>query len=158
LKTAKGGIKTMQNYTTILGVIKLRSENVPYDVVQKRYSIGSSTVTLIMRRFREVNLTYYELSQMEPAEVVALFYPQENLRRKDIPMPDFQYYYDRIHKKGVRSILLIAGSSIRAVSLKDMRPASFTSITGALSLRIMAAVKCRWRSKESPVSACILTG
>lgn len=90
----------MQNYTTILGVIKLRSENVPYDVVQKRYSIGSSTVTLIMNRFKEANLTYLELSQMEPAKVVALFYPQENLRRKDIPMPDFQYYYDRIHEKG----------------------------------------------------------
>ena len=90
----------MQNYTTILGVIKLRSENVPYDVVQRRYSIGSSTVTLIMNRFKDSNLTYLELSQMEPAKVVALFYPQENLRRKDIPMPDFQSYYDRIHEKG----------------------------------------------------------
>ena len=30
------------------------------------------------------------------------FYPQKNLQRKDVPLPDFQYYYDRIHAPGSR--------------------------------------------------------
>lgn len=90
----------MQNYTTILGVIRLRTDNVPYDVVQERYSIGSSTVTLIMKRFEATGLTYQELCQLEPGEVLERFYPKENLRRKDLPLPDFQLYYDRIHEKG----------------------------------------------------------
>lgn len=36
---------------------------------------------------------------MEPSEVEILFYPPENLQRKDIPLPDFQLYYDCIHAK-----------------------------------------------------------
>lgn len=36
---------------------------------------------------------------MEPHAVEDLIYPPKNLQRKDIPMPDFQYYYDRIHAK-----------------------------------------------------------
>ena len=38
----------MQNYTTIIGVIELRLQKQSYDIVQKRFGIGSSTVTLIM--------------------------------------------------------------------------------------------------------------
>ena len=39
---------------------------------------------------------------MAPKEVENLFYPQKNLQRKDIPLPDFKYYYDRIHTPGSR--------------------------------------------------------
>lgn len=39
----------MQNHTTIIGVIELRSQKYSHDTVQKRYSIGSGTVTLIMQ-------------------------------------------------------------------------------------------------------------
>ena len=39
---------------------------------------------------------------MAPKEVENLFYPQKNLQRKDVPLPDFQYYYDRIHAPGSR--------------------------------------------------------
>ena len=31
-----------------------------------------------------------------------LFYPQKNIKKKDIPLPDFQYYYDRIHAPNSR--------------------------------------------------------
>jgi len=34
---------------------------------------------------------------MPPKEVELLFYSQKNIKKKDIPLPDFQYYYDRIH-------------------------------------------------------------
>ena len=39
---------------------------------------------------------------MSPKEVENLFYPQKNLQRKEVPLPDFQYYYDRIHAPNSR--------------------------------------------------------
>ncbi len=90
----------MQNYSTIVGVIRLRLENVPYNVIRQRYKLGNSTVTLIMSRFTDSGMTYSQLCQLDPPAVENLFFPQENLRRKDIPMPDFQSYYDRIMAKG----------------------------------------------------------
>jgi len=90
----------MQNYTTIIGVIELRLNGCSYDTVQKRYSIGSSTVTLIMNRFREIGLSLDDIRPMEPGLVEDTFYPKENLQRKNIPMPDFQKYYDRLMTKG----------------------------------------------------------
>ena len=45
-------------------------------------------------------MTLEELKTMGPSEVEEMIYPPQNLQRKDIPMPDFQYYYDRIHEKG----------------------------------------------------------
>ena len=36
------------------------------------------------------------------AKVENLFYPQKNLQRKEVPLPDFQYYYDRIHAPNSR--------------------------------------------------------
>lgn len=47
----------MQNYTTIIGVIELRSQKCSYNTVQKRYSIGSGTVTLIMNRYKQLGIS-----------------------------------------------------------------------------------------------------
>jgi transposase len=66
----------MQNYTTIIGVIELRSKRCSYDTVQKRYSIGSGTVTLIMNRFKEIGLTLEDLQQMEPIKVENALLPK----------------------------------------------------------------------------------
>lgn len=90
----------MQSYNCIIGVITLRQRGEPYTVVQQRYSIGSSAVTTIMKRFRALGISLEELSAKDPEEVQKLIYPQENIRRKDVPMPDFQKYYDRIMAKG----------------------------------------------------------
>ena len=90
----------MQNYTTILGVIELRGRKCPYDVIQKRYSIGSSTLQLIMKRYAETGIPLEDLKAMEPSKVEEMFYPPQNLRRDDIPMPDFQKYYDRLMGRG----------------------------------------------------------
>ena len=65
----------MQPYTTIIGVIEFRLAGQSYDVVQKRYSIGSSTVTLIMKRFSEIGLSIDDLKAMEPKKLVNAFYP-----------------------------------------------------------------------------------
>ncbi len=95
----KGGI-TMQDYNTIIGAIQMRQNNCSFSVIEGRYHIGSGTVQRIMKRFEASGMTLEELRVMEPSAVEEMFYPRENLQRKDVPMPDFQLYYDRIHAKG----------------------------------------------------------
>ena len=90
----------MQNYNTIIGVIQMRQNDCSFSTIQNRYHIGSGTSQLILKRFSASGFTLEQLKQMEPSEVEILFYPPENLQRKDIPLPDFQLYYDRIHAKG----------------------------------------------------------
>ena len=58
------------------------------------------TAQRILKRFEASGLTLQELKTMEPAVVEELIYPPSNLQRKDIPLPDFQLYYDRIHARG----------------------------------------------------------
>ncbi len=87
----------MQSYTTIIGVIELRLQKQSYDIVQKRFGIGSSTVTLIMKRFKEMGLSIDDLKQMEPRKLEMAFYPPENRRDTSIPLPDF----DAVHAQMV---------------------------------------------------------
>lgn len=82
----------MQNYTTIVGIIELRSQKCSYDTIQKRYSIGSGTVTLIMNRYKQLGVSLEDFKQMEPSKMEDAFYPKENIWRKDTPEPDFQRY------------------------------------------------------------------
>ena len=79
----------MQSYSTIVGVVELRSQGISYTTTQKRFGVGSSTVTLIMKRYRELGLTLESLRQMEPKEVEKAFYPPDNLKRSEKPLPDF---------------------------------------------------------------------
>ena len=90
----------MQDYRTIMSVIQMRLCGCSYDVVQRRNRIGSSTLQLIMKRFEENQRTYEELQKLSPEEVMKLFYPPENTKRRRIEPPDFQHYYDRIHAEG----------------------------------------------------------
>ncbi len=90
----------MQDYNTIIGVIQMRLNECSYSVVQDRYHIGSGTVTRIMNRFKASELTLEQLREMEPSELETLFYPPETRRAKDIPPPDFQMYFDRMHTAG----------------------------------------------------------
>lgn len=90
----------MQDYNTIIGAIQMRQNGCSFNVIEGRYGIGSGTVQRILKRFLASGLTLDELISMEPSAVEDLFYPKENLQRKDVPMPDFQHYYDRIHAKG----------------------------------------------------------
>ena len=87
----------MQDYNTIIGAIQMRLNKCPTRSVMDRFRIGSSTLNLIMSRYKALELTIDELEAMSPKKVENLFYPQKNLQRKEVPLPDFQYYYDRIH-------------------------------------------------------------
>lgn len=90
----------MQDYNTIIGVITMRLNECSFSVIQSRYHIGSGTAQRILKRFEDSGFSLEELKAMEPHKVEELIYPPANLQRKDTPMPDFQYYYDRIHAKG----------------------------------------------------------
>ena len=89
----------MQDYNTIIGVIQLRQNNCSFSVIEARYHIGSGTAQRILNRFDAAGVSLDELKTMDPHAVEDLIYPPQNLQRKDIPMPDFQHYYDRIHAK-----------------------------------------------------------
>ena len=75
----------MQDYNTIIGVIQMRQNECPFDVIQARYRIGSGTTQRILERFAAPGTTLEELRAMSPHEVEKRFYPPENLRRKKIP-------------------------------------------------------------------------
>ena len=92
----------MQDYNTIIGAIQMRLNKCPTRSVMDRFRIGSSTLNLIMSRYKAFDLTIDEPEAMSPKEVEKLFYPQKNLQRKEVPLPDFQYYYDRIHAPNSR--------------------------------------------------------
>lgn len=92
----------MQDYNTIIGSIQMRLNGCQTRSVMDRYKIGSGTLNLIMSRYHANGIPIEELRMMAPKEVEDLFYPQKNLQRKDVPLPDFQYYYDRIHAPGSR--------------------------------------------------------
>ena len=92
----------MQDYNTITGAIQMRLNKCPTRSVMDRFRIGSSTLNLIMSRYKALELTIDELEAMSPKKVENLFYPQKNLQRKEVPLPDFQYYYDRIHAPNSR--------------------------------------------------------
>ena len=89
----------MQTYNTIIGVIQMRQNECSIRVIRERYHIGNGTVQLILNRFNASGFSLEQLKTLEPSEVEMLFYPPENFQRKDIPLPDFQLYYDRIHTK-----------------------------------------------------------
>lgn len=86
----------MQSYSTIIGVIELRLGGIGYRTTKARYGIGNSTITLIMKRFKETGFTLDDLKTMEPAKVEALFYPPENLRQAEKPLPDFHMIHQRM--------------------------------------------------------------
>ena len=90
----------MQNYNTIIGVIQMRQNQCSLSVIQNRFHIGSGTVQLILKRFKASGFSLDDLKSKEPSEVERIFYPPENLKRKDVPLPDFALYFDRIHEKG----------------------------------------------------------
>ena len=107
----------MQDYNTIIGVIQMRQNECSFSVIQARYRIGSGTTQRILKRYEAVGHTLDELRAMSPHVVEELFYPPENLQRKKIPLPNFQYYYDRIHAKGSK------GSFSHLQNVSDKRSA-----------------------------------
>lgn len=92
----------MHDYNTIVGVISLRNDKVSYPVIRQRYGIGNSGIDLIMNRYKESGLPWKDFLKLEPSQIEELIYPPKNIRKNDIPMPDFELYYERMMTKGCR--------------------------------------------------------
>ena len=92
----------MQDYNTIIGVIQMRQNNCSSRSIMNRYGIGSGTVALIMNRYKASGLSLQQLQQMMPKDVENTFYPQQVSPHKEVPQPNFQLYYDRIHSPNSR--------------------------------------------------------
>lgn len=87
----------MQNYKTIMQVLNLRMvQKLSRDKCKGRCKLGNGTYQRIEERFRESGKSYEDLLKMNPDEVVFLFYPEESVRRKKIPLPDFEKIYQSI--------------------------------------------------------------
>ena len=83
----------MQNYNTIIGVISMREKGLSTRDCRARFSLGSSTVTLITKRYRELGLSLSDLKSMDPDKVEKIFFPPESSRRSEIPLPDYSAIY-----------------------------------------------------------------
>ena len=66
------------------------------------HSIGNSGIDLIMNRYKEFGLFWKDFLKLEPSRIEELIYPPKNIRKNDIPMPDFELYYERMMTKGSR--------------------------------------------------------
>ena len=93
----------MQDYNTIIGAIQMRLNEVQTRSVMDRYNIGSGTLALIMSRFEALDIPFQEFKMLPPQDAVELIYPPKTIQRKDVPLPDFQYYYDQIHVHGSKA-------------------------------------------------------
>lgn len=57
-------------------------------------------IALIMNRYKDSGLSLDDLRQMPASKVVDLIYPKENLRHKDIPLPDFEKIHEQMIQMG----------------------------------------------------------
>ena len=84
----------MQSYSTIIGVIGLRKDGIGYRTISSRYKIGSSVITLIMKRYGELGLSLEDLRIMDPQKVESKFYPEEKRRDTSKSRPDFYVIHE----------------------------------------------------------------
>ena len=90
----------MHDYNTIIGVIRMKKENISHPIVRQRYGIGNSGIDLILSRYKDTGLSWEDFIKLEPAQAEKLIYPPKNIRKDDVPMPDFEHYYDRMMSEG----------------------------------------------------------
>lgn len=95
----------MQNYTTIMGIIRMRQQGLSYRQCHDRFKVGNSTITLLMARYQDLGLSLTDLEKMDPQKVVQAFYPPDEKRRKDVPLPDFKKIHERLMEKGSKANL-----------------------------------------------------
>ncbi len=90
----------MQDYKTIMQVINLRIVlKIPREKCKGRCKLGNGTYQRIEERFRESGKSYDDLLAMNHDDVVSLFYPETNIRKKKIPLPDFEKVHKAISKQ-----------------------------------------------------------
>ena len=90
----------MHNYTTVLGVIRMKENGFSVRQIRRRYLIGSSGVALIYERYRSAGLSLKDAEAMDQSKLLDIIYPDERTRRKKTPLPDYESIYQELMKKG----------------------------------------------------------
>lgn len=86
----------MQSYNVIVGVVDMKLKGFSYEDIRMRHKVGSSTITLIMNRFYDVEKSIDELKSLPPRDVEELFYPPASRRRRKIPLSDWEQIHSRM--------------------------------------------------------------
>ena len=89
-----------RNYRTVIGILEARLKGESYSWIQRKFGIGSSTVTRIANIFQGLGISFEELCRKEPAEVVELFYTNSTRIKQEIPLPYFESKFKRMSKSG----------------------------------------------------------
>lgn len=92
----------MQEYSTIIGVIRMRLDGKTFPECEARYSIGSYTAQDIMKKFSALGISAEELETMTPSQVQSLFYPAAQRRHLKIPVPDFDSILNTLKRGQVK--------------------------------------------------------
>ena len=82
----------MQDCTTIEGILKMLRSGCTYEEIRNRFTIGSSVITDIKKKFKKMNMSIEDLELLPAEEVQEKFYPDVH-RRQDKPLPDYKHVY-----------------------------------------------------------------
>ena len=148
----------MQNYNTIIGVIQMRQNDCSLRVIQNRYHIGSGTAQLILKRFNASGFTLDQLKILEPSQVEMMFYPPENFQRKNLPLPDFQNYYDRIHTKGSKVNVAYCLLEYKQDNPNGYEQSQFYELYNRFVEKTFGKRDAKMAVERIPGEKCILTG
>ena len=62
-----------RDYRTVIGILEARLKGKSYSWIQRKFGIGSSTITRIAKIFQGLGISFEELCRKEPAEVIERF-------------------------------------------------------------------------------------
>lgn len=120
----------MQDYTTIVGIISMRQKGFSYVDIQRRYRIGSSTVTRIMRRYEELGRSLDDLESLSPHEVEEMFYPPETRRRKRVDLPNFAWVHTQMQVLGKNADLALVWQAYKQQNPDGYQLSQFYKLYG----------------------------
>jgi len=145
----------MHDYNTIVGVIEMRDKNIPLTSIRQRYGIGYSGIDLILTRYKDSGLTLTEFLALAPSQAEELIYPPKNIRNGDIPMPDFELYYERMVSKGSRVNMFYCWLDYNSQHPDGYQRSQFYEYFNRF---ITAVTKLPWPWNAFPVRRCTSTG
>lgn len=90
----------MKDFTTIIGILDFREKGFSQRTICRRFKVGFGTIQRTNDIFDKSGKSLEELRIMKPSDVEEMFYPHDQIRRKQEPLPDFDECYRRIHTKG----------------------------------------------------------
>ena len=95
----------MQNYKTLVGVIRMKSAGCSNRECRNKFGIGLGTIQRTMKIWAESGIPLSDLERLHPEKLIAMFYPPEKARRKKAPLPNWESICERLMEKGSKTNL-----------------------------------------------------